>query len=179
MNFVVVQFSAESCPTLCDPMGCTTSGFPVPHYLLEFTQTHVRWVADAIQPSHSLSPPSLPAFNLSQHQDLFQWSTLLIRWPKYWNFSLSISPSNSELISSRIDWFDLLAVQETLKSLISTTVQKHQFFVSQPSLSPPLTSVGEGNGNPLQYSCLENPRDRSLVGCCLWGHAESDMTDVT
>ena len=69
-----VQFSsvAQSCPTLCDPMNCSTPGLPVHHQLLEFTQTHVHWVGDAIQPSHPLSSPS-PALNLSQHQGLFKW----------------------------------------------------------------------------------------------------------
>ena len=66
-----VQFT-QPCPTLCDPMDCSTSGLPVHHQLLEFTQTHVHWVGDAIQPSHPLSSPS-PTFNLSQHQSLFRW----------------------------------------------------------------------------------------------------------
>ena len=76
--------------------------------------------SDVIQPSHSLSSPSPPAFNLSQHQGLFNESVLSIRWPKHWNFSFSISPSNeySRLISFRIDWFDLLAIQGTLKSFL-------------------------------------------------------------
>ena len=70
-----LQFSsvAQSCPTLCSPMDCNMPGLPVHHQLLEFTQTYVHWVGDAIQPSHSLSSPSPPAFNLSQHQGLFQW----------------------------------------------------------------------------------------------------------
>ena len=70
-----VQFSsvAQSCPTLCDPMDCSTPGLPVHHQLLEFTQTHVHWVDDAIQPSHPLSSPSPPTFNLSLHQGLFKW----------------------------------------------------------------------------------------------------------
>ena len=72
----------QSCPTLCDPMDCSTPGLPVHHQLPEFTQTHVHWVGDAIQPSHPLSSPS-PAFNLSQHQSLFQWSVLHFMWPKY------------------------------------------------------------------------------------------------
>ena len=69
------QFSsvAQSCPTLCDPMDCSTPDLPVHHQLPEFTQTHVHWVCDAIQPSHPLSSPSSPAFNLSQHQGLFKW----------------------------------------------------------------------------------------------------------
>ena len=77
-------------------------------------------VGDAIQPSHPLSSPSPPAPNPSQHQSLFQWSTLCMRWPKYWSFGFSISPSNENpgLISFRMDWLDLLAVQGTLKSLL-------------------------------------------------------------
>ena len=96
-------------------MDYSMPGLPVHHQLPEFIQTHVHWVEDAIQPSHPLLSPS-PAFDLSQHQALFQW----ISWPKYWSFSFSISPSNeySGLISSRVDWLDLLAVQGTLKSLL-------------------------------------------------------------
>ena len=73
--FWEIQFSsvAQSHPTLCDPMDCSPPGLPVHHQLLEFTQTHVHWVGDAIQPSHPLSSPSPAAFNLSQHQDLFKW----------------------------------------------------------------------------------------------------------
>ena len=79
-----------------------------------------RWVGDAIQPSQPLSSPSPPAFNLSQHQGLFKWVSSSIRWPNYWSFSFNISPSNeySGLISFRMDWLDLLAVQGTLKSLL-------------------------------------------------------------
>ena len=107
-----------SCPTLCDPMDCSTPVSSVVHSLPELTQTHVHWVGDAIQPSHPLSSPSPPAFNLSQHQGFSNESVLSIRWPKYWNFSFSISPTNdySGLISFRIDWFDLPAVQGTLRS---------------------------------------------------------------
>ena len=103
----------RSCLTLCDPMNYSTPGFPVLHYLLELAQTHFHWVGDAIQLSHPLSSPSLPAFNLSQ------WA-LCIWWPKYWSFNFSISPSNdyAGLFSFRIDFFDLLAVPGTLKSLL-------------------------------------------------------------
>ena len=114
------QFSsvAQSCPTLCDPTDCSMPGFPFHHQFPELVQTHIR-VGDAIQPSHPLSSLSPLAFNLSQHQGLFQL-VHRIRWPKYWSFSFSISPSNeySGLISFRIDWFDLLAVQETLKNFL-------------------------------------------------------------
>ena len=111
---------AQSCLSLCDPMDYSMPGFPVLHGLLEFAQIHVHWVNDAIQPSHPLSSPSPPALNLSQHQGLSNELALCIRWPKYWNFSFSISPSNeySGLISFRIDWLDLLAVQEIFKSLL-------------------------------------------------------------
>ena len=70
-----LQFSSvtQSCPTLCDPMNRSTPGLPVHHQLLEFTQTHIHWVSDAIQPSHPLPSPSPPAPNPSQHQSLFQW----------------------------------------------------------------------------------------------------------
>ena len=94
-------------------------GFPVHNQLPELGQTHVHWVGDAIQPSHPLSSPFPPAFNLSQHQGLFQWVSSCIRWSKYWSFSITISPSNEYLglISFRIDLLDLLAVQGTCKSL--------------------------------------------------------------
>ena len=113
----------KSCPTLCNPMDCSTPGFPVHHQLLELAQTHVHWVSDAIQPSHPLSSSSPPAFNLSQHQGLRVFSNesvLCLRQPKYWSFTFSISPSNeySGLISFRMDWLDLLEVQGTLKSLL-------------------------------------------------------------
>ena len=117
-------------------MDCSTLGFPVHHQLLELAQTHVHRVGDAIQPSHPLSFPSPLAFNLSQHQVFSYESVLPIRWPKYWSFSFSISPSNEYLglISFRIDWFYLLAVQGTLKSLLHHHSSKHQFFGALLSL---------------------------------------------
>ena len=117
-----VQFSSvtQSCLTLCDPMILSTPGLLVHHQLLEFTQTHVHWVSDAIQPFHPLSSPSPPSLNVSKHQCLFKWVSSHIRWPKYWSFSFNTSPSNEHpgLISFRMDWLDLLAVQGTLKSLL-------------------------------------------------------------
>ena len=86
--------------TLCDPMDCSTPGFPVLRYLLEFAQTHVFWVSDAIQPSHPLLPLSPPALDLSQHQGLFQWVGSCIRWPKWWG-----NPGHfSSLMSERVAW---------------------------------------------------------------------------
>ena len=101
-----------------DLMDCSTPGLPDLHYLPEFAQTPVLWVSDTIQLSHPLSPPTPPAFSLSQHQGLFQWFGSW--WPKYRSFSFSINPSNehSGLISFRINWFDPLVVQGTLKSLL-------------------------------------------------------------
>ena len=122
MQPYVHQFSsvAQSCLTLCQPMDCSMPGFPVHHQLPELAQTHLHRVGDAIQPSHPLMSPSPPAFNLSQHQGLFQWVNSSRRWPEYWSFSFSISPSNEHpgLISFRMDWLDLLAVQGTLKNLL-------------------------------------------------------------
>ena len=116
-----VQFSsvAQSCQTLCDSTDCTMPGLPVYHQLPKFTQTHVHWVSDAIQPSHPMLSPSPPAINLSQHQDLFKWVGSSHQVAKCWSFSFNISPSNeySGLISFRMDWLDLLVVQGTLKSL--------------------------------------------------------------
>ena len=120
--FFSVQLSSvtQSCLTICSPMESSTLGFTVHHQLPELDQTHVHQVGDAIQPSHPLLSPSPPAFSLSQHQGLSNELVLHISWPKYWSFSFSINPSNeySGLISFRIDWLDLLAVQGTLKSLL-------------------------------------------------------------
>ena len=111
-------------------MDCRTPGLPVHHQLPEPTQTHVRPVSDAIQPSHPLSSPVPPDFNLSQHQGLLNESVLCIRWPRYWSFSFSISaPSEySELISFRMDWLELFAVQGTLKSLLQYHSSKASIF---------------------------------------------------
>ena len=124
---------AQSCLTLCNPKGCSTPCFLVLHYLPQLAQTHVHWANDVIQSSHPLLPPSPPAFNLSQHQRLFNESALLLRWPKYWSFRFSIIPSNehSELISFRIEWFDLLAVQGTLKSLLQHCSLKTSILITQ------------------------------------------------
>ena len=127
---------ANSCPTLCDPMNCT-SGFPVLHYLPEFAQTHVHWVNDVIQlKCPSSVHPASPALSLSQHQGFSNESALFIRWPKYWSFSFSISPFNEIQC-----WFPLgltgliyLFSKGLSRVFYSTTIQKHQFFSAQPSL---------------------------------------------
>ena len=111
-------------------MDCNMPDFPVLHGLLGFTQTHVHWVSDAIQPSHPLLsllllPSIFPSIRVFSNE-----SALCIRWPKYWNFSFSISPSNefSRLISFRIDWFALFAVQGTLKRLLQHHNSKASFL---------------------------------------------------
>ena len=130
-------------------MNCATPGLDVHHQLLKSTHTHVHWVGDAIQPSHPLSSPSPPALNLSQHQGLFQWVSSSHQVPKYWSFSFSISPSSeySGLISFRMDWLDLLAVQGTLKSLLqhhsskASVLRYSTFFIVQ--LSHPYMTTGK------------------------------------
>ena len=130
-------------------MDCSTPGFPVLHCLPEFAQTHTHRVGDAIQPFHPLSFPSpsasvFPSVRVSSNE-----SALCIRWPKYWNFSFSISPSNenSGLVSLGIDWFDLLAVQGSLKSLLQHHSLKASvlwcsvFFTVQ--LSHPYMTIGK------------------------------------
>ena len=122
---------------------------PCPSPTLESTQTHVHWVGDVIQPSHPLLSPSPPAFNLSQHQGLFKWVSSLHQWPKYWSFNFNISPSNEHpgLISIRMDWLDLLAVQGTLKSLLQhhsskASILRHSVFFTV-QLSHPYMTTGK------------------------------------
>ena len=130
-------------------MDCSTQGFPVHYQLPELAQTHVHPVGDAIQPSHPLLSPSPPAYELSQHRVFSNESVLHVRWPKYWSFSFNISPSNeySGLISFRMDWFDLLAVQGTLKSLLqhhsskASILWSSSFFIVQ--LSHPYMTTGK------------------------------------
>ena len=129
-----LQFSsvAQLCPTLCDPMNGSMPGLPVHHQLLESNQTHVHWVGDAIQPFHPLPSPS-SAFTLSQHQGLYHWVSSSHQVAKILEFQLEHQSFQWIFridFFFRIDWFDLLAVLETL----NTTVQKHQFFGVQLSL---------------------------------------------
>ena len=117
-----VQFSsvAESCQTLCYPMDCSMPGLPVHHHLPEFTQTHVHWVSEAIQHLIFCRPLLLPNSIFPSIRVFSNESVLQLRWPKYWSFRFSVSPSNEHpgLFSFRMDWLDLLAVQGTLKSLL-------------------------------------------------------------
>ena len=121
---------AQSCPTLWDPMDAShPASLFIPHHLLELPQGQVHCVRDVVQPSRLLMPSSPSILNLSQHRGLFQESSVCIRWPKYWSFFFSISPSSeySGLIFLKIDWFELV-VQGTFRSLPQHTVWRHQLF---------------------------------------------------
>ena len=128
------------CPTLCDHMDCSMPGFSVLHYLPEFAQTHVHWIADALQLSHPLSPPS-PLPPTLPNIRVFSESALPIRCPKYWSFSVSPSNEYSGFISFRIDWLISLQSEGLKRVFSSTTVQQNQFFGIQHSLGPTLTSI--------------------------------------
>ena len=146
-----VQFSSvtQSCLTHCDPMDCSMSGFPINHQLLELTQSHVHQVGDAIQPAHPLLSLLLLSSIFPSIRVFSNESVLCIRWPKYWSFSFSICASNeySGLISFRIDWFGLLAVQGNLKSLLqhhgskAPILWRSAFFIVQ--LSHPYMTTGK------------------------------------
>ena len=141
VQFSSVQFSHSVMSNFLRPHVHSTPGLPVHHQLLEFTQTHVHRVGDAIQSSHPLSSPSPLAPRPYQHigkrppRVFSNESTLHMRWPKYWSFSFSISPSNEHpgLISFRMDWLDLLESKGLSRVFSNTTVQKHQFFGAQLS----------------------------------------------
>ena len=123
-------------------MDCSTPGSSVLHYLLEFAHIHVHWAGDAIWPSHLLLPSSHFALDLSQHQDLFQRVSLCIRGPKDWSLSFSVSPSNeySGLISFRNNWFDLLDIQATVKSLLQHPSSKTSVLWCSAFFMVPLLS---------------------------------------
>ena len=181
-----LQFSSvtQSCPTLCNPMNCSTPGLPVHHQLLEPAQTHVHRVSDAIQPSHPLTSPSPHAFNLSQHQGLFQWISSSHQVAKVLELRLQDqSHEYSGLISSRIDWLDLLAVQETLKCLLqhhsskASVLRCSAFFIVQ--LSHPYSTTGKTMALTLwtfvskMVSLLFNMLSRLVIAFlprskCLW-----------
>ena len=141
----IFQFSSvqslSRVPTLWDPMDCSTPGLPVHHQLLEFTQTHVHWVSDAIQPSHPLSSASPPTFNLPQHQGLFRWVSSSHQVAKVLEFQLQLQLQLPLLPMNIQNWFPLgwtgwISLQSKGLSRVfsNTTVQKHQFFSSQVSL---------------------------------------------
>ena len=145
-----VQLSSvtQLCLTVCDTMNCSMPGFPVRHQMLGLAQTHVHRVSDAIQPSRPLSPPSPPAFNLSQHQGLFQWVSSSHQVTKVLEFQLQYQPFQWIFRTDFLmDWLDLLAVQETLKSHLphhsskASILQWSAFFIVQ--FSYPYVNTGK------------------------------------
>ena len=140
-SLISIQFSsvAQLCPTLCHPMDCSTPGLPAHHQLLEFTQTHVHWVGDAIQPSHPLSSPSSPAFSLSQHQGLFKWIGSSHQVAKVLEFQHQ-HQSFQWIFRTDFLWNGLVGSpcsprdSQDSRVFSNTTVQKHQFFSTQLSL---------------------------------------------
>ena len=134
---------AQSCTTLCNPMDSRKPGFPLLHYLLVLAKTPVHLVSDAIQSSYPLSSPFPPASIFPSVRVFSNELALCIRWPKYWNFSFSLSPSNeySGLMSFRIDWFDLSAVQGTCKSLLQHYNLKASILQLSLLYGPTLTSI--------------------------------------
>ena len=144
---IVVVQSLSQVQLFWDPMECNTPGFPFLHCLLEFAQTHVHWVSDAIQPSHPLSPLLLSSVFPSIRVLFSSESVLCIRWPKYWSFSISPSNEYSGLIYFRMDWFDLLAFQGPLKNLLqhrsskASILQHSAFFMVQ--FSHPYMTTGK------------------------------------
>ena len=157
----------KSCVTLCNPMACSTPGFPVLHCLLMFAQTHVHWVSDAIQPSHSLLPPSPPVLSLSWNQGLFQWVSslhhfffyfavlLMVHWNSRASSNLSVRASASASVLPNIwGWFPLgltgliFLLSKGLSRVFSnTTIWNYQFFGAQPffriQLSHPYMTTGK------------------------------------
>ena len=168
----IFQFGSVTklCLTLCDPMDCSTPGFPVHHQLPELAQTHIHWVHDAIQPCHLLSSPSPSTFNHSQHQDLFQWIISSHQVAKYWSFSFSISPSNEYQYWFPLELTGLISLpsQGLSRVFSSPIVQKHQFFcysafftiqLSHPYkttgyLSLGLTITGASQGDLFHSGCV-------------------------
>ena len=162
-------------------MNCSTPGLPVHHQLLEFTQTHIQRVHESIQPSHPMSSPSPPAPNLPSIRVFSNESTLHMRWPKYWTFSFSIIPSKEHpgLISFRMDWLDLLAIQGTPRRLLQhhsskASILRHSaFFIVQ--LSHPYMTTGKtialtrrtfvGKVMSLLFSMLSAATAKSLQSC--------------
>ena len=145
MNFFLSSVQSLSCVWLCDPMDGSAPGIPVHHELPELAQTHVHRVGDAFQPSHPLSSPFLPAFNLCQHQGLFQWVSYSHQVSKVLEFQFFQWTFRTDLF--RIEWFHLPAVQGTLKSLIqhhsseASILQCSAFFIIQ--LSYPYMTTGK------------------------------------
>ena len=161
-------------------MNCSTPGLPVHHQLSEFTQTHVHRVGDAIQPSHPLSFPSPPTFNLSSIRVFSNESILHIRWTKYWSFSFSISPSTeySGLISFRVDWLDLLAVQGILKSVLQHHSSKASIQKQHCMGHNKLWKILKEKGIPDHLTCLLRNLYAGQEATVRTGHRTTDWFQI-
>ena len=154
---ILICCFAQSCPTLCCRMDCSMQRFLVLHHLLGLIQTHVHWVVDTIQLSCPLLllPSIFPSIRVFSNE-----SVLCIRWPKYRGFNISPSNEYSGLISFRIDWFDLLAVNGTLKSLLqhhsskASVLRCSAFFMVQ--LSHPYMTAGKNHSFDFMYLCWQS-----------------------
>ena len=131
----------RSCPTLCYPMDCSMPGSSVLHSLLEFAQIHIHWVGDAIQPSYPLLPPSSPSLNLSQHQGHFQWVHSSHQVAQVLELHLQLPMNIQDWFPLRWTGLILLVFKGLSRVFNSTTIWKHQFFITQPSLWSTLLSV--------------------------------------
>ena len=169
-DFQSVQFSsvAQSCPTLCDPMNCSTPGLPVHHQLPEFTQTHIHRVCDAS--SHLilchpllLLPSIYPSIGVLSNE-----SALCIRWPKCWSFSISPSNQHSGPISFRMNWLDRLAVQGTLKSLLQYHRSKASILWHSALLIVQLSHPYMTTGKTIALTIRQSTVSCFLICCLGW-----------
>ena len=155
----------QLCPTLCNPMACSTPGLPVHHQLPESAQTHVHWVGDAIQPSHSLSSPSPPAF--PSIRIFSNESVLCNRWPKYWSINFKISPSNeySGLISLRMEWLDCL--EKISPVIFRFSLYHHPVFELVPHclkyILPKAVRINDAENNRLWRTQVGVPFSKHVV----------------
>ena len=161
------------CPTLCNPMYCSMPGFPVHHQLPEPTQTRGHRVSDAIQPSHLCRPLLLLPSIFPSIRVFSSESALHIKWPKYWSFSFSIRSSNeySGLISFRMDWLDLLAVQGTLKSLLQHHSSKASIFCHSAFFTIQLSHSYMATGKTIaltRWTFVDKVMSLLLICCLRW-----------
>ena len=180
--FSSVQFSsvAQSCPTPCNPTDWRIPGFPVHYQLPELTQIYVHRVSDAMQPPHPLLFPYPPTFNLPSIRVFSNESVLHIRWPKYWSFSFSISPSNeySGLTSLRIDWLDLPAVQGTLRSVLQHNSSKASIQKKHCMDHNKLWKILKEMGIPDYLTCLSRNLYAGQEATVKTGHGTTDWFQI-
>ena len=169
LTFKRYQFSSvtQSCPTLCDPMDCSTLGLLVHHQLLEFTETHVHWVGDAIQPSHPLLSPFSPALNLSQHQDLFQWVTSLLQSSRFFEIYSTII---GYVFLGHVTLLKLKTGLDSLACISSVQLLSQVWLFETPwttAREASLSITNSGNLSKLMFIESVTPSNH-LILCCLF-----------